>query len=176
MIDQENSSAWGQHGLESAAPPAYNYPLSPKLGLFMRLRGWGRAGSLGRKPPRGASVLRTRARSCPGMFGVLLFLGLSFWLGSVCLRLPHAERGVQGGHEHACTSPSPASIAPCGADPCEGGQLRGCRFKASGKKLNPTGAGRPAPFSLLNILRVMWHQSGELCLTCERCIPIQTWS
>lgn len=35
---------------------------------------------------------------------------------------------------------------------CEGEQLRGCRFKASGKKSNPMGAGRPAPFSLLNIL------------------------
>lgn len=34
---------------------------------------------------------------------------------------------------------------------CEGGQLRGCRFKASEEELNPTGAGCPAPFSLLNI-------------------------
>lgn len=61
MIDQENSSAWGQEGFESAAPLAYNYPLSPKLGLFTRL--WEqpshcRAGaSLGRIPPCGASML-----------------------------------------------------------------------------------------------------------------------
>lgn len=51
------------------------------------------------------------------MFGVLLFLGFSFQLGSVCPCLPRAERGVQGGYEQACTSPSLASIAPCGADP-----------------------------------------------------------
>lgn len=70
MIDQENSSAWGQEGFESAAPLAYNYPLSPKLGLFTRL--WEqpshcRAGALlGRTRLRDASMLGETARGYVG--------------------------------------------------------------------------------------------------------------
>lgn len=112
MIDQENSSAWGQEGFESAAPLAYNYPLSPKPGLFTCQREQpshcGAGASFGRTPPCGASMLGETAR---GYVGFRYCQSSSFGLGSVHLRSLCAEWRVPSRCERACASPSLASIA-----------------------------------------------------------------
>lgn len=117
MIDQENSSAWGQEGFESAAPLAYNYPLSPKPGAFhmpvgaaVLLQSWGIA-------RENTSVQCTDVgRNCPWIHWVSLLPELSFGLGSVRLRSLCAEWCVLSGCERTRASPSPASIAPCVAN------------------------------------------------------------